>query len=92
MNPIKNFSEPYAFSFKDFMAILTTIPFLAMVVVKNFWGIGDYEAITFLKTGFEIVLGGYFIHETARMGVRYYSNKNKVDGESEREVDYNKRI
>lgn len=76
------FSRPHDFSFKDLLAILFSVPFLYFCFVAMHSETA-LELVKALIAPIGIILGGYFVQESARMyfdrSQEKQSQQNNVD-------------
>jgi hypothetical protein len=68
------FSAPRQFSFKDGLAVSFVLVYLPMIIASYF-GCGEEWAVDQLGRMIQIILGGYFVHEVARMGTDAYQSR-----------------
>lgn len=68
------FSAPRQFSFKDGLAVSFVLVYLPMIIASYF-GYGEEWAVDQLGRMIQIILGGYFVHEVARMGTDAYQSR-----------------
>ena len=71
----EDFKDPKRMSFKDYLAVVFSGSYLAMLWAHFIAGIGDKDTLSLLNTNIGIILTGYFVHEITRMGADAYREK-----------------
>jgi len=91
----EDFKDPKRMSFKDYLAVVFSGSYLAMLWAHFLMGIGDKDTLSLLNTNIGIILTGYFVHEVTRLGTdayrenkQIYREKGVIEGEHTRPKDY----